>query len=135
MMLRTRAPAGIIPWQLYLVLDRLADQYGNGTLRATARQGFQIHGILKENLKTAIRQITEQMGSTAGACGDINRNVMAPPPPFKHLPAYHYAREYAVKIADLLAPQGGHTMKFGWMGSRRSQGKRWRLHAPEMSRG
>jgi len=107
MMLRTRAPAGIIPWQLYLVLDRLADQYGNGTLRATARQGFQIHGILKENLKTAIRQITEQMGSTAGACGDINRNVMAPPPPFKHLPAYHYAREYAVKIADLLAPQGG----------------------------
>ncbi len=107
MMLRTRTPAGIIPWQLYLVLDRLADQYGNGTLRATTRQGFQIHGILKENLKTVIRHITEQMGSTVGACGDINRNVMAPPAPFKHLPAYQYAREYAVKIADLLAPQGG----------------------------
>jgi sulfite reductase (ferredoxin) len=107
MMLRTRTPAGIIPWQLYLALDRLSDQYGNQTLRATTRQGFQMHGILKENLKTVIANITEHMGSTVGACGDINRNVMAPPAPFKHLPAYRHAQDYAVRIADLLAPQGG----------------------------
>ncbi|MFN3926626.1 MAG: sulfite reductase, ferredoxin dependent [Pseudanabaenaceae cyanobacterium] len=107
MMLRTRTPAGIIPWQLYLALDRLADQYGNGTLRATTRQGFQLHGILKENLKTVIANIAEHMGSTVGACGDINRNVMAVPAPFKHLPAYRYAQQYAKNIADLLAPQGG----------------------------
>ncbi|MBD2178167.1 sulfite reductase, ferredoxin dependent [Pseudanabaena sp. FACHB-1998] len=107
MMLRTRSPGGVIPWQLYLALDRLCDKYGNHTLRVTTRQGFQIHGILKENLKTVIADITKNMGSTVGACGDINRNVMAPPAPFKNKPEYQYAREYAVKIADLLAPQAG----------------------------
>ena len=107
MMLRTRSPGGIIPWQLYSALDKLCDKYGNHTLRATTRQGFQIHGILKENLKTVIADITRNMGSTVGACGDINRNVMAPSAPFKNKPEYIYAREYAFKIADLLAPQAG----------------------------
>jgi len=107
MMLRTRSPGGVIPWQLYVALDQLCDKYGNHTLRATTRQGFQIHGILKENLKTVIADITKNMGSTVGACGDINRNVMAPAVPFKNKPEYQYAREYAFKIADLLAPQAG----------------------------
>ncbi len=107
MMLRTRSPGGVIPWQLYSALDKLCDKYGNHTLRATTRQGFQIHGILKENLKTVIADITRNMGSTVGACGDINRNVMAPSAPFKNKPEYVYAREYAFKIADLLAPQAG----------------------------
>jgi sulfite reductase (ferredoxin) len=107
MMLRTRSPGGFIPWQLYLTLDQLSAKYGNHTLRATTRQGFQIHGILKQNLKTVIADIVHSMGSTVGACGDINRNVMAPPAPFKHKPAYVFAREYAVKLADLLAPQAG----------------------------
>ncbi|BBC25192.1 sulfite reductase, ferredoxin dependent [Pseudanabaena sp. ABRG5-3] len=107
MMLRTRSPGGLIPWQLYVALDKLSDRYGNHTLRATTRQGFQLHGILKENLKAVIVDITKNMGSTVGACGDINRNVMAPPAPFKNKPEYDYAREYAVKLADLLAPQAG----------------------------
>ncbi|MEE3715676.1 sulfite reductase, ferredoxin dependent [Tumidithrix elongata RA019] len=107
MMLRTRSPGGFIPWQLYITLDQLSEKYGNQTLRATTRQGFQIHGILKQNLKTVIADIVHSMGSTVGACGDINRNVMAPPAPFKHKPEYVFAREYAVKIADLLAPQAG----------------------------
>lgn len=107
MMLRTRSPGGVIPWQLYVALDKLCDKYGNHTLRATTRQGFQIHGILKENLKTVIADITRNLGSTVGACGDINRNVMAPSVPFKNKPEYAYAREYAFKIADLLAPQAG----------------------------
>jgi len=107
MMLRTRSPGGFIPWQLYVALDKLSDHYGNHTLRATTRQGFQLHGILKEDLKAVIVDITKNMGSTVGACGDINRNVMAPPAPFKNKPEYDYAREYAVKLADLLAPQAG----------------------------
>ena len=107
MMLRTRSPGGYIPWQLYLALDQLCDRYGNRTLRTTTRQGFQIHGILKENLKTVIADIVKHMGSTVGACGDINRNVMAPVAPYKNQPAYRYAQEYAVKLADLLAPQAG----------------------------
>ncbi len=106
-MLRTRSPGGFIPPELYLTLDRLSDEYGNHTLRATTRQGFQLHGVLKKNLKATIAAIVRSMGSTLGACGDINRNVMAPAAPFRNRPEYEYAREYANNIADLLAPQSG----------------------------
>lgn len=106
-MLRTRSPGGFIPPQLYLTLDRLADTYGNGTLRATTRQGFQLHGIVKHNLKAAIAEIVRHMGSTLGACGDLNRNVMAPPAPYKTRPEYAYAWDYANRVADLLTPQTG----------------------------
>jgi sulfite reductase (ferredoxin) len=106
-MLRTRSPGGFIPAQLYLTLDRLSDEYGNHTLRVTTRQGFQLHGILKKNLKATLSTILRSMGSTLGACGDINRNVMAPPAPYKNRPEYQYAWEYANNIADLLAPQSG----------------------------
>jgi sulfite reductase (ferredoxin) len=106
-MLRTRSPGGFIPAELYLTLDRLADTYGNGTLRVTTRQGFQLHGILKRNLKAAIAAIVRGMGSTLGACGDLNRNVMAPPAPYKNRKDYQYALDYANRIADLLTPQSG----------------------------
>ncbi|MGF1566848.1 MAG: sulfite reductase, ferredoxin dependent [Nodosilinea sp.] len=105
MMLRTRNPGGFISPELYLTLDRLSDEYGNHTLRATTRQGFQLHGVLKQNLKATIAAIVRSMGSTLGACGDLNRNVMAPPAPFKHRPEYQIARDYANGIADLLRPQ------------------------------
>jgi sulfite reductase (ferredoxin) len=106
-MLRTKNPGGFVPAQLYLTLDRLSEEYGNHTLRVTTRQGFQIHGILKRNLKTVMSAIVRNMGSTLGACGDLNRNVLAPPAPFKNRPEYQYAWEYANNVADLLTPQTG----------------------------
>jgi sulfite reductase (ferredoxin) len=107
MMLRTRTPGGFVPPQLYLVLDKLSEDYGNHTLRATTRQAFQLHGVLKKNLKTVMSTLIRNMGSTLTACGDVNRNVMAPPAPFRNRPEYDYAREYAANIADLLTPQCG----------------------------
>jgi sulfite reductase (ferredoxin) len=107
MMLRSRNAGGWVPPQLYLTFDKLADEYGNHTMRITTRQGFQLHGVLKKNLKATIAAIVKNMGSTLGACGDLNRNVMAPPAPFKTRPEYQYAWEYADKIADLLTPQTG----------------------------
>ncbi len=106
-MIRTRNPGGFIPPELYLTLDKLSDEYGNHTLRVTTRQGFQVHGVLKKNLKTVIASIIRKMGSTLGACGDLNRNVMAPPAPYKNRPEYQYAWDYADNIADLLTPQTG----------------------------
>lgn len=106
-MLRTKNPGGYVPPQLYLTLDKLADEYGNHTLRATTRQGFQLHGILKKNLKASIAAIIKSMGSTLGACGDLNRNVMAPPAPFKNKAEYQYAWKYADYVAQLLTPQTG----------------------------
>ena len=107
MMLRTSSPGGFIPPELYLAMDRLSDKYGNQTLRATTRQAWQMHGILKKNLKTVIADILNNVGSTLSACGDVNRNVMAAPAPYKNRPEYQYAWEYADKIASLLAPQSG----------------------------
>ena len=104
MMLRLRSPAGRIPVSLYLALDALADQLGNGTLRATTRQAFQMHGVAKANLREVIGTIVKAMGSTLSACGDINRNVMAPAAPFT-TGGYPAARALADQIADLLAPQ------------------------------
>ncbi|MBW4542254.1 MAG: sulfite reductase, ferredoxin dependent [Myxacorys chilensis ATA2-1-KO14] len=107
MMLRTRTPGGFVPPQLYLTLDRLSDQYGNHTMRITTRQAFQLHGILKKNLKQTIAEIVHNMGSTLTACGDVNRNVMSPAAPYHNRPEYDLARTYANNVADLLTPQSG----------------------------
>ena len=103
MMLRLRSPGGEISGELYECLDDLSNNLGNGTLRATTRQAFQMHGIRKENLKEVINTIIKSMGSTLAACGDINRNVMAPAAPYNK-PEYKVARELAIKVADLLTP-------------------------------
>lgn len=109
MMLRTRQTAGVVPPDLYLTLDRLADDYGYGNLRVTTRQAFQLHGILKANLKTVVGTIVRSMQSTLAACGDVERNIMAPAAPYRDRPEYRHAQEYSVKIADLLAP---HTSSY-----------------------
>ncbi len=103
MMLRLRCPGGKVPAPLFIALDDLSNQLGNGTLRATTRQAFQMHGIRKENLREVIETIVKSLGSTLAACGDINRNVMAPAAPFQK-GAYPATRKLAKEIADLLTP-------------------------------
>ncbi|MBA0669072.1 hypothetical protein Goklo_001925, partial [Gossypium klotzschianum] len=105
-MLRTKNPGGKVPNQLYLTMDDLADQFGIGTLRLTTRQTFQLHGVLKKDLKTVMSTIIRSMGSTLGACGDLNRNVLAPAAPFM-TKEYKFAQETAENIAALLTPQSG----------------------------
>ena len=80
-MVRTRVPGGVLSAEQYLAEDNLAQKYGNGSLRITTRQGFQHHGILKGNLRTAIAEINATKLTTLAACGDVNRNVMACPAP------------------------------------------------------
>ncbi len=104
MMLRLRSPGGRIPSDLYLAMDELADRLGNSTLRVTTRQAFQMHGVRKENLKEVIGTIVRHLGSTLAACGDINRNVMAPAAPYAK-GGYPAARQLADDIADLLTPE------------------------------
>ncbi len=104
MMLRLRNPAGLVPGPLFVALDDLSDRLGNKTLRATTRQCFQMHGIKKDNIKEVIGTIVKSMGSTLAACGDINRNVMAPAAPYEK-GSYPAARKLAKNIADLLSPQ------------------------------
>lgn len=103
-MLRLRLPAGDVHPDLYLALDRLAGEIGNGTLRFTTRQSVQLHGILKTDLRSAIRTVNANLASTLAACGDVNRNVMASAAPLAE-PAYEIARETARRISAHLLPR------------------------------
>jgi len=102
-MLRLKQPAGELPADLFRLIDDLSANHGQGDLRATVRQCFQIHGIMKGSLKTVISSIMNIGSSTVGACGDINRNVMVTPAPFTSQD-YEYAREYSKVFAHLFRP-------------------------------
>jgi len=104
MMIRGRIPGGVMTAKQYGVFDTLATQYGNNTLRITTRQSIQFHGVVKSNLRPVVKAINDSLLSTLAACGDVNRNVLAPP-----TPAYTPAREQILadcnKVALALAPQ------------------------------
>jgi len=103
-MVRCKIPGGKVTAAQYLGMDDLAEKFGNGTMRLTSRQGIQLHGVLKTNLKETIAGINETLLSTLGACGDVERNVMAPPAPFAS-PVYEQLQKEAAAIADHLAPR------------------------------
>jgi sulfite reductase (NADPH) hemoprotein beta-component len=104
MMVRGRIPGGVMTSRQWCVFDDLASRYGNNTLRITTRQSIQFHGVVKGNLRPLVKQINEALLSTLAACGDVNRNVLAPP-----TPAYTKARDQVfddcVRVADALKPQ------------------------------
>ena len=104
MMIRGRIPGGVMTASQYGIFDALATQYGNDTLRITTRQSIQFHGVVKNDFRPVVKAINECLLSTLAACGDVNRNVLAPP-----TPAYTKAREQvfadAHKVAMALAPQ------------------------------
>jgi sulfite reductase (ferredoxin) len=103
-MVRTKIPGGkLTSDQLLAELD-LCDEIGNTTLRITSRQGLQLHGVVKQNLKQAIKRINEIQLSTLGACGDVNRNVMCCPGPFKR-PIYAQTQALADRFAAHFAPR------------------------------
>jgi sulfite reductase (NADPH) hemoprotein beta-component len=80
-MVRCRIPGGLLTPAQYLACDDLSARHANNTLRVTSRQGFQFHGVVKGNLRALVKQINDALLGTLAACGDVNRNVMAPPTP------------------------------------------------------
>jgi len=103
-MVRVRVPGGVVTPAQWLALDRIADDFGNGTLRLTTRQAFQFHGVIKHNLKRTMQAIHGALLDTLAACGDVNRNVMASPNPHRstaHAAAYELARA----LSDHLSPR------------------------------
>ncbi|MBN2266718.1 MAG: assimilatory sulfite reductase (NADPH) hemoprotein subunit [Candidatus Babeliaceae bacterium] len=103
-MTRIRLAGGIATPQQWLTVDDLSVKYANGTIKLTTRQAFQLHGLLKRNLKSTIQVINNALMNTIAACGDVNRNVMCNPNPF--LSSVHAeVQEYAQKISDHLTPR------------------------------
>ncbi|MEY2428049.1 MAG: sulfite reductase hemoprotein beta-component [Verrucomicrobiota bacterium] len=104
MMVRTKFPGGVLTAPQYLVCDQLATKYANNTLRITTRQDFQFHGIVKSNLRQSMKDLNEALISTIAACGDVERNVMAPPTPATS-PFVAQVLEEAKKLSDALCPR------------------------------
>lgn len=100
-LIRVRLPGGIATPDQWLQMDKLADKYANGTLKLTTRQAFQLHGVIKRNLKTTIQGINEALLDTIAACGDVNRNVMSHANPAEsviHEQVYQLAGELSARL-------------------------------------
>lgn len=103
-MLRARLPAGVVTPAQWLVFDRIACDYANGTLRITTRQTFQWHGIIKRRLKPTIAAIHESLATTIAACGDVVRNVVSTANPVESA-AHAVAHEWAAKLSVHFEPK------------------------------
>jgi len=104
-MLRSRIPGGRVSAAQFLAELDLCDRYGNGTLRITDRQGFQLHGIHKGDLKATIQGINAVKLSTIAACGDVCRNFMCCPAPVRRSPLRAEMQTLAAALADHFRPR------------------------------
>jgi sulfite reductase (NADPH) hemoprotein beta-component len=103
-MVRVRTPGGAATPEQWLVMDEMAQKFGNGSLKLTTRQAFQVHGILKWNVKGFMQEINEVLLDCIAACGDVNRNVMCNVNP--HQSELHdevYA--WSAKLSEHLLPK------------------------------
>jgi sulfite reductase (NADPH) hemoprotein beta-component len=103
MMIRTKFPGGALTGDQYVACDRLASEYANNTLRITTRQDFQFHGVLKPRLRETMNALNEALVTTVAACGDVERNVMAPPTPAIS-PLVDRVIEDAHRLSNVLSP-------------------------------
>jgi sulfite reductase (NADPH) hemoprotein beta-component len=103
-MIRTRLPGGVCTPAQWLVLDSLARSQANGTLRITTRQAFQLHGIVKNELKATLAEMNRALVDSIAACGDVNRNVLCSANPVESS-AHAEAYAWAVKLSEHLLPQ------------------------------
>ena len=102
-LIRVRLPGGVVTPKQWLQMDEISEQYANHTLKLTTRQAFQLHGVIKSNLKKTIQGINTALLDTIAACGDVNRNVMSHPNPAEselHAEVYETAR----RISEHLLP-------------------------------
>lgn len=103
-LIRLRMPGGIVTPEQWLTMDKLSDTFANGTLKITTRQTFQLHGVLKKNLKSTLQGINRSLLDTISACGDVNRNVMSHANPAES-PLHAEAIELAKNIGLHLLPK------------------------------
>jgi sulfite reductase (NADPH) hemoprotein beta-component len=103
-MIRTRLPGGVCTPRQWLALDEIARRHANGTLRLTTRQAFQLHGVIKTELKATMAAINASLVDTIAACGDVNRNVLASANPVESR-AHAHAYEWAKRLSEHLLPR------------------------------
>ncbi len=99
LMVRGRIPAGRLSAAAWAAWDGLADTHGDGTLRITTRQSLELHGILKGDLKATLQGLRDALQTSQGACGDVVRNVVAPPNPTGR-PELQWVEDVAHVLSD-----------------------------------
>ncbi|GAV52373.1 hypothetical protein ZYGR_0AG03640 [Zygosaccharomyces rouxii] len=102
-MARIRLPGGKATPEQWLILDRLANESGNGTMKLTTRATFQLHGVVKRNLKHTIRGMNSTLMDTLAACGDVNRNVMLSAIPH-NAKVHQQISDFGYKISEHFLP-------------------------------
>jgi sulfite reductase (ferredoxin) len=104
-LVRTGVPGGRLTSQQLLAHIELADKHGNGTLRITSRQDLQMHGLAKQDLRAVLKRINEVGLTTMATCGDVHRNVVCCPAPYRGDPVHGQMQWMAGQIAEALAPR------------------------------
>lgn len=105
-LIRVRVPGGVATPEQWIKMDDLATTYANDTIKLTTRQAFQLHGVIKTQLKKTIQEINSAAMDTIAACGDVNRNVMCNPNPFLS-EAHADVLKISQEISDHLTPATG----------------------------
>ncbi|MCL5996719.1 MAG: nitrite/sulfite reductase [Chloroflexi bacterium] len=78
-MLRVRIPGGDLTAGQLRVVGQIAEQYAHGIADITTRQNFQFHWLTVESLPDVLDRLDAVGIHTAGACGDITRNIVGCP--------------------------------------------------------
>ena len=103
-MIRTKIPGGMLNAKQYIDLDNLSNKFSYKSLRITTRQTFQFHGVIKDNLKKIINNVSKMLLSTYGACGDLVRNVTTIAAPIQNK-IHKQLRHDALRISSYFIPK------------------------------
>ena len=103
-MIRLRIPGGLLTSQQWIAAHHIAGRYSTGTIKITTRQTIQLHGVLRSDIKPALKSFDEVQLDSIAACGDVNRNVTCTANPLQS-PLHEQVHAYAAKLSSLLMPK------------------------------
>jgi sulfite reductase (NADPH) hemoprotein beta-component len=113
-MIRVRLPGGICSSAQWLVMDDLATRHGDGSLKLTTRQTFELQGVIKEELPATLQAMDQVLLDSIAACGDVNRNVICGAAPERPaLQAQLHAAAIALSTHLLPASRAYHEIFLG----------------------
>jgi ferredoxin-nitrite reductase len=78
-MMRVCVPSGILNYEQAVALAKISRDYGRGVFDVTTRQAVQFHWLRIEEIPDIFERLGKVGLSTAGACGDITRNITGNP--------------------------------------------------------
>lgn len=78
-MMRVNVPSGILTKEQANILAGIAKDYGRGIFDITTRQAIQFHWLTIEEIPDIFTRLESVGLSSAGACGDITRNIVGNP--------------------------------------------------------